>query len=142
MAIRSSAEEFGDQRIVFFDGVCSLCQQSVQFILAHDTKAIFSFASLQGEAAAKILSSWQLNPQQMNSVVLLEKGKVYTRSTAALRVAKQMRGIWPVLWVFILVPTFIRDAVYDWIARNRYRWFGKLETCWIPSPEWKERFLD
>jgi len=130
------------ERVVFFDGVCNLCKRSVQFILTHDPKAIFSFASLQGEAAKKMLSSRQLDAQQMNSFVLLEKGKVYTRSTAALRVAKQMSGIWPVLWVFMLVPTFIRDAVYDWIARNRYRWFGKLETCWIPSPEWKERFLD
>lgn len=142
MGIRSSAEEFGDQRIVFFDGVCSLCQQSVQFILKHDPKAIYTFASLQGEAAGKILSSCQLDPQQMNSFVLLEKGKAYTRSTAALRVAKQMSGIWPTLWIFMLAPSFIRDAVYDWIARNRYRWFGKLETCWIPRPEWKERFLD
>jgi predicted DCC family thiol-disulfide oxidoreductase YuxK len=142
MAIRSSAEDFGNQRIIFFDGVCNLCQQSVQFILAHDPKVIFSFASLQGEAAKKILSSRQLDAQQMNSFVLLEKGKVYTRSTAALRVAKQMSGIWPVLCVFMVVPSFIRDAVYNWIARNRYHWFGKLETCWIPSPEWKERFLD
>jgi predicted DCC family thiol-disulfide oxidoreductase YuxK len=142
MAIRSSAEEFSDQKIIFFDGVCNLCQRSVQFILTHDPKAIFSFASLQGEAAAKILSSWQLNPQQMNSVVLLENGKIYIRSTAALRIAKQLNGIWPILYVFIIVPPFIRDAVYDWISRNRYRWFGKQENCWLPRPEWKKRFLD
>jgi len=97
----------------------------VQFILTHDPKAIFSFASLQGEVANKILLSHQLDNQQMNSFVLLENGEVYTRSTAALRVAKQMSGIWKLLYVFILVPPFIRDAVYDWIARNRYHWFGK-----------------
>jgi predicted DCC family thiol-disulfide oxidoreductase YuxK len=130
------------QKIIFFDGVCNLCQRSVQFILTHDPKAIFSFASLQGEVANKILLSHQLDNQQMNSFVLLENGEVYTRSTAALRVAKQMSGIWKLLYVFILVPPFIRDAVYDWIARNRYHWFGKQEICWIPRHGWKERFLD
>lgn len=142
MAIRPSAEEFKDQRIVFFDGVCNLCQRSVQFILSHDPKAIFSFASLQGEVAKKILSSHQLDAEKMNSLVLLENGHVYIRSTAALRVAKQLSGIWPIFYVFIIVPPFIRDAVYDWIARNRYRWFGKQETCWLPRTEWKDRFLD
>ena len=142
MAIRPSAEEFRDQRIVFFDGVCNLCQRSVQFILTHDPKAIFSFASLQGEVAKKILSSHQLDAGKMNSLVLLENGHVYIRSTAALRVAKQLSGIWTILYVFIIVPPFIRDAVYDWIARNRYRWFGKQETCWLPRTEWKDRFLD
>jgi predicted DCC family thiol-disulfide oxidoreductase YuxK len=92
--------------------------------------------------AQKILSSHHLDTQQMNSFVLLENGKVYTRSTAALRVAKQLSGIWPILYVFIIVPPFIRNAVYDWIAHNRYRWFGKQENCWLPRPEWKKRFLD
>ena len=142
MDIRLSAEELGDQRIVFFDGICNLCQRSVQIILTHDPKAIFSYSSLQGEVAKKILSSHQLDAEQMNSFVLLENGKVYTRSTAALRVAKQLSGIWPILYAFIIVPPFIRDAVYDWIARNRYRWFGKQENCWLPRPEWKTRFLD
>ena len=142
MAIRPTAKELGDQRIVFFDGVCNLCQRSVQFILTHDPKAIFSFASLQGEVAKKILSSHQLDAEKMNSLVLLENGHVYIRSTAALRVAKQLSGIWTILYVFIIVPPFIRDAVYDWIARNRYRWFGKQETCWLPRTEWKDRFLD
>ncbi len=130
------------QKIIFFDGVCNLCQRSVQFILTHDPKAIFSFASLQGEVAKKILSTHQLDTEQINSLVLLENGKIYIRSTAALRIAKQMSGIWKLLYVFILVPPFIRDAVYDWIARNRYHWFGKQETCWIPRHGWKERFLD
>jgi predicted DCC family thiol-disulfide oxidoreductase YuxK len=142
MAIRSSAEEFSDQKIIFFDGVCNLCQRSVQFILTHDPKAIFSFASLQGEGAKKILSTHQLDTEQINSLVLLENGKIYIRSTAALRIAKQLNGIWPILYVFIIVPPFIRDAVYDWISRNRYRWFGKQENCWLPRPEWKKRFLD
>ena len=141
MAIHS-AEEFDAQRIVFFDGVCNLCQRSVQFILTHDSKATFSFASLQGDVAKKILSPHQLDTEQVNSLVLLENGKVYTRSTAALRVAKQLNGLWPILYVFMIVPPFIRDAVYNWIARNRYRWFGKQETCWLPRPEWKKRFLD
>jgi predicted DCC family thiol-disulfide oxidoreductase YuxK len=130
------------QEIVFFDGVCNLCQRSVQFILTHDKKAIFAFSSLQSPIAKQLLLPHGISTSEINTFILLENNKVYTRSTAALRVAKKLGGFWVSLYAFIIVPPFIRDAVYDFIARNRYRWFGKQETCWLPRPEWKQRFLD
>lgn len=129
------------QHIIFFDGVCNLCQQSVQFVLAHDKKGIFSFASLQSSFAEQTLIPYGISTVEMNTFILLENNKIYTRSTAALQVIKKLGGLWPLLYVFIIVPPFIRDAVYKWIARNRYRWFGKQESCWMPREEWKQRFL-
>lgn len=129
------------QHIIFFDGVCNLCQQSVQFVLAHDKKGIFSFASLQSSFAEQTLMLYGISTVEMNTFILLENNKIYTRSTAALQVIKKLGGLWFLLYVFIIVPPFIRDAVYKWIARNRYRWFGKQESCWMPREEWKSRFL-
>jgi predicted DCC family thiol-disulfide oxidoreductase YuxK len=132
----------GNKGIIFFDGVCNLCQRSVQFILTHDKKACFAFSSLQSPIATELLLPHGISTSEINTFILLENNKVYTRSTAALRVAKELGGFWVLLYGFIIVPPFIRDAVYDWIARNRYSWFGKQETCWLPRPEWKERFLN
>lgn len=129
------------QPIIFFDGICNLCQQSVQFMLTHDTKGIFSFASLQSQFAEHILAPHGISTAEMNTFILLEKNTVYTRSTAALRVLKKLGGLWALLYVLIVVPPFVRDAVYKWIAKNRYRWFGKQESCWMPREEWKSRFL-
>jgi predicted DCC family thiol-disulfide oxidoreductase YuxK len=128
-------------RIIFFDGACNLCQRSVQFILTHDKKGIFSFASLQSSIAEKTLMPYGISTAEMNTFILLENNKIYTRSTAALQVIKKLGGLWPLLYLFIIVPPFIRDAVYNWIARNRYRWFGKQESCWMPREQWKSRFL-
>ena len=128
-------------RIIFFDGVCNLCQRSVQFILTHDKKSIFSFASLQSRFAHEVLKKKNIDPSALNSFILLENDLLYTRSTAALRVAKKLSGAWPLLHLFILVPPFIRNGVYDWIAKHRYRWFGKQEGCWLPRDEWRQRFL-
>jgi predicted DCC family thiol-disulfide oxidoreductase YuxK len=130
-----------DKHVIFFDGVCNLCQQSVQFMLKRDKKGIFSFASLQSPFAEKALLPHGISTEVMNTFILLENNTIYTRSTAALRVAKKLSGLWPLLYAFIIVPAFIRDAVYNWIARNRYRWFGKNESCWVPREEWKSRFL-
>jgi predicted DCC family thiol-disulfide oxidoreductase YuxK len=127
--------------IILFDGVCNLCNSSVQFVIRHDKGAKFKFASLQSEFGQKILREEQLPVDDLRSFILIENGKVYTRSTAALRVAKKLGGAWPLLYGFIIVPRFIRDAVYDLIARNRYKWFGKQEACWVPTPELKNRFL-
>ena len=130
-----------ENAIIFFDGVCNLCNGAVQFVIERDRKSYFKFAALQSEFAAKTLSDFDLQVTQGDSFVLLENGKVYEQSTAALRVAKKLKGLWPLLYVFIIVPPFIRNAVYKFIARNRYKWFGKQESCWVPTPELKSKFL-
>lgn len=130
-----------EKAVIFFDGVCNLCNGAVQFVIAHDRKSYFKFAALQSEFAAKTLVNFDLKVSHGDSFVLLENGKVYEQSTAALRVAKKLNGLWPLLYMFIVVPPFIRNAVYKFIARNRYKWFGKQESCWVPTPELKSRFL-
>ena len=131
-----------DHAIILFDGVCNLCSSSVQQVLKHDPEGYFHFASLQGEAGQALLKQYQLPLNELNSFVLIENGNAFTRSTAALKVARKLGGIYQLLTPFILVPYPIRDAVYNLIARNRYKWFGKKEACWLPKPEWKKRFLD
>jgi predicted DCC family thiol-disulfide oxidoreductase YuxK len=126
---------------ILFDGVCNLCNGSVQFILRRDPQARFRFASLQSEAGQRLVTEQGLDPEILSSVILIEDGQVYRESTAALRIARHMAGAWKLLRVFVLVPRPIRDAVYRLIARNRYRWFGKSETCWLPTSELRARFL-
>ncbi len=128
--------------IILFDGVCNLCNSSVQYVIKHDSNAIFSFASLQGETGQQLLKQYNLSPSDLNSFVLIKDDKAYTRSTAALTVAKQLTGITKLLYGFIIVPRFIRDAVYNMIAKNRYKWFGKKDSCMIPTPALKSRFLN
>ena len=129
------------QAVIFFDGLCNLCSGAVQFVIKRDAKNLFQFASLQSEYATEVLTKFDLEPQQGDSFVLLENDKVYQRSTAALRVARKLNGLWPLLYALIIIPRFIRDAVYNYIAKNRYKWFGKKESCWVPTPELKEKFL-
>jgi predicted DCC family thiol-disulfide oxidoreductase YuxK len=128
--------------VVLFDGVCNLCNGSVQFIIKRDRKKIFRFASLQGKAGQEILQRYNLSRTDFNSFVLLEDGNVYTRSTAVLRMLKRLGGGWKLLYGFIIIPKFMRDGAYNFIARRRYKWFGKKEECWIPTPNLRERFLD
>lgn len=130
-----------DFPVIFFDGYCNLCNGAVQFTIERDRKNIFHFASLQSDYAQEKLTPFAIQPKQGESMVLLENGKIYERSTAALRVAKQLSGAWPLLYGFIIIPTFIRDAVYDYVGKNRYKWFGKQESCWVPTPELKAKFL-
>jgi predicted DCC family thiol-disulfide oxidoreductase YuxK len=130
-----------DQPIVLFDGVCNLCNGAVQFIIRHDKKNIFMFASLQSEVGRKILEQYNFPLDELNSFILIENNKAYTRSTGALRVAKKLNGLWPLLYGFIIIPKFIRDSIYNWVAGNRYKWFGKKDACMIPTPELKARFL-
>ena len=129
-------------RIVFFDGVCNLCSSSVQFILKRDKREVFQFASLQSEAGQKALEMAGYDPAILHSVLLKEDNRWYNKSSAALRIARHLSGAWPMLYAFIIIPKFLRDGVYDFIGRHRYRWFGKKETCWIPQPKWKKRFID
>ena len=131
-----------NQHIILFDGVCNLCNSSVQFVINHDPNHLFNYAPLQGDTAKDLLANSDSPGLDLDSVVLVEDGKVYDRSTAALRIARKLKGGWPLLYGFIIVPKFIRDGVYNWIAKNRYRWFGKKESCMIPTPELKSKFLD
>ena len=128
--------------IIIFDGVCNLCNGAVQFAIERDPTAIFRFASLQSDFGQSILAQNVGGTAGGGTIILLENGKVYDRSTAALRVARQLSGWIKYLYVFIIVPKFIRDFVYKIVAKNRYRWFGKQESCWLPTKALKARFLD
>lgn len=128
--------------VVLFDGDCSFCNRSVQFILRRDPGKRFQFAPLQSSIAQRLLQQAGRRREDLpDSIVLLEQDRLYTKSTAALRIARGLRGLWPLASVFLVFPAFLRDAVYDLIARNRYRWFGRQQTCLIPTPEIRERFL-
>ena len=127
--------------IILFDGICNLCNSSVQYVIKHDPGALFKFASLQSEQGQNLLKQFNLAANDLNSFVLIQDNKAYTRSTAALKVAKQLNGAIKLLYGFIIVPAFIRDAVYKLIARNRYKWFGRKDQCMVPTPEVKSKFL-
>ncbi len=127
--------------ILLFDGVCNLCNASVQWVLRRDRHARFQFAALQSEVGQRLLRQHGLDPASLDSVVLVDGDRVYLRSAAALGVAVRLGGFWRLMGVFYLVPALLRDLIYNWIARNRYRWFGRQEQCWLPRQEWKERFL-
>lgn len=127
--------------IILFDGVCNLCNRSVQLVIRHDAQGVFRFASLQSEVGQRLLQQSGLDTTHFSSLVLVDRDKVFTQSDAALKIALYLGGFWRLLSIFRLVPRFIRNAVYAWIARNRYQWFGKTESCWLPTPELKARFL-
>lgn len=129
------------KRIVLFDGACHFCDASVQFIIQRDPATHFYFTSLQSEVGKQLKKQFSISEDE-DSVVLIEKNKVYTKSSAALHIAKKLDGLWHLLFLFILIPRPIRDSVYQYVARNRYKWFGKKEaSCTLPSPEIRNRFL-
>jgi predicted DCC family thiol-disulfide oxidoreductase YuxK len=128
--------------VVLFDGVCNLCNGSVRFVIERDPHKHFQFAPLQSETATTLIGG-TANPLAMpDSIVLVDDGRFYVRSTAALRIARRLRFPWPLLWVFMAVPRPLRDWVYDVIARHRYGWFGKRDTCMVPTKEIRDRFLE
>lgn len=127
--------------IVYFDGMCNLCNVSVQFIIARDKRARFKFASLQGDYALHALGGCYIEKHASNGLVLQRGAALYNKSSAALQIARQLNGIWPLLSIFWIVPKPLRDALYNIVAKNRYRWFGKEDTCRIPSAETNHRFL-
>ncbi len=130
-----------DKPILLFDGVCNLCNSSVQFIIRHDPKGIFRFAALQSDVGKQLLQQANMSPDSIHTVVLYESGTFYTHSDAPLRVVRHLRGAWPLLYGLVLIPRFIRDAIYRWIARHRYRWFGQRASCMIPTPDLRARFI-
>tara|TARA_B100001765_G_scaffold54186_1_gene32010 strand:+ start:117 stop:515 length:399 start_codon:yes stop_codon:yes gene_type:complete len=129
-------------KIILFDGVCNLCNGAINFIIKHDPKGIFKFASLQGETGKQLLAQHTIDPQETDSIVLIDNDQVSVKSSAALRIAKNLNQGYPLLFGFMIIPTFIRNGVYDFIAANRYKWFGKKESCMLPTPELRSRFLD
>lgn len=127
--------------VVLFDGVCNFCNYWVNFAIRHDRKKKLRFTPLQGETASRLLTKYKLSTSSLSSVIFIDKEKVYTQSSAAIRIAKHLDGGWKLFYGFMIVPKFIRDFFYNIIARNRYKWYGKKERCMIPTPELKERFL-
>lgn len=124
--------------VVLFDGVCNLCNKSVQLIIKHDKQDYFRFAALDAAYGKAMIARYQINT---DSIVLIEGDQAYTESDAALRIAKRLSGIYPLLYVAIILPKFIRDPIYKMIARNRYKWFGKSDACWLPSLHLRQKFL-
>ncbi|MGB3548453.1 MAG: thiol-disulfide oxidoreductase DCC family protein [Saprospiraceae bacterium] len=127
--------------LLLFDGVCNLCNGAVQFIIDRDDRDLFRFASLQSELGRSVLRKYDLDSTSLDTVVLVQKGRAYTHSEAALRTAAQLDGGYRLLSVFRILPRFFRDGVYRFIARNRYRWFGREEACRLPRPEWQAKFV-
>ena len=137
----SAQTDSADTDVVFFDGVCNLCNGAVDFIIERDSEGGFRFSSLQSDYAQRTLPASDV-VGELNSIVLSENGKLYRRSTAALRIARKLKGLWPMMYVFIVVPPPIRDLVYRLIATYRYSWFGRSESCRIPTPELQARFIE
>lgn len=127
--------------IIFFDGVCNFCNNSIQFILKRDKKDLFRFSPIQSDTGINLLPPNTVNQTNPDSIILLFEGKVYDKSSAAIKIASMLGGVWKLMNVYWIAPKFLRDAVYNYIAKNRYKWFGKKEACMIPSPEERAKFL-
>ncbi|RDC61631.1 thiol-disulfide oxidoreductase DCC family protein [Adhaeribacter pallidiroseus] len=130
-----------NQAVILFDGVCNLCNGFVQFVIKHDRQGYFKFTALQSDAGQEILQQVNFSNNALDTVVLVENGKMFVRSTAALKILARLDGFWPLAYAAIILPAFLRDFIYVGVARNRYRWFGKQESCMVPTPELKSRFL-
>ncbi|MFB6457953.1 thiol-disulfide oxidoreductase DCC family protein [Chitinophaga sp. Hz27] len=131
-----------DHGIILFDGICNFCNSSVNYVIRHDSKGYFRFAALQSAAAADLAAKYGFTTLDMGTFILIENGHVYTKSTAALRVAAKLNFPVRLLYLFIVVPSFIRDRVYDLVARNRYRWAGKNPVCMVPTAAVRSRFIN
>lgn len=135
-------DNFENKSIILFDGVCNLCNASVNFVIKHDKKAQFLFASFQSDAAKEIMLHFNLKNLNLDSIVLIDDGKIYEKSTAILIIARLLNGGYKLFYFFIVIPKSVRDRLYSYIAKNRYKFFGKRERCMIPSPELRNRFLE
>ena len=132
---------FENKSIILFDGVCNLCNTAVNFIIKHDKKERFLFASLQSDAGKEILLHFSSKKNNLNSVLLIENGNIYDKSTAALLILKHLQTSLRLLTIFKYLPLRIRDELYDFIANHRYQWFGKQKTCMLPTPKMSKKFL-
>ena len=128
--------------VLLYDGVCNLCDRSVQFVLDHEAESTFRFAALQSDVGRRLADAHGIDADALASLVVVDGGRVYTRSDAALRIAQDLRAPWRALQATRYVPRVVRDAVYDLVASNRYRWFGTRDACRIPTSDVAARFLD
>ena len=133
---------FKNKSIILFDGVCNLCNSSINFIIKHDKKKQFLFTSLQSDAAKDLMLHYEIKKYDIDTIFLLEEGKLYDKSTAILKISKHLNYGLQFCYGFIIIPKHWRDLVYDFIAKKRYKWFGKRESCIKPSLKLKSRFLD
>jgi predicted DCC family thiol-disulfide oxidoreductase YuxK len=132
-----------DAPVILFDGICNLCAASVQFVLRNERSPIYRFASLQSDVGREYLA--KIVPaeyQNTNTIILIEGGVAYYKSTAALKIARSLSFPWPILSIFLIMPEKIRDLAYDFIGQRRYKWFGKMDACWVPDQSVSDRFLD
>jgi predicted DCC family thiol-disulfide oxidoreductase YuxK len=127
--------------LILFDGVCNFCNNAINLVISRDKKDHFRFAPLQSVHGEKALSQLKQEDINADSIVLVQGDKLFIKSTAALRISRKMSGAWPLMYGFIIVPRFIRDWVYDYVAANRYKWWGKKEMCMVPTPELRKKFL-
>ena len=130
-----------EKAVLIFDGVCNFCDRSVRFVLKRDRRGRFLFASNQSEAGSALLRRFGVDPGSVASVYLVDGDRIWAKSTAALEIARRMPLPWTLGYGFIIIPRFLRDAIYDWIARNRYRWFGRADSCRVPAESDRSRFL-
>lgn len=131
-----------NQSIILFDGVCNLCNSAVNFVIKRDNNNRIQFAPLQSETARVLLKDSAINSSELRSFVFIDKGVLYTESTAALKVCRYLSALWPLCYGLMVVPSFIRDGFYRWVGKNRYKWFGKKDECMIPTPELRAKFLN
>jgi predicted DCC family thiol-disulfide oxidoreductase YuxK len=138
------AEVSGEHPVVLFDGVCNVCNRAVNFIIDRDPEGTFRFASLQSEAGRTIVQGFgRTIPQgDPETIVVVDRSRLYEQSGAMLRIARHMRGAWPLLTALLVVPRPLRDVLYRWAAARRYKWFGKSDTCRVPTQELRARFLE
>ncbi len=130
------------QAVLLYDGLCCLCNRTVHFLLRIDRRSVLHFAALQSTSAKSLLEQVDHSRPLPDGVVLIHNGKIYTESDAALKSLQLIGGIWKLVSILRFIPNFIRKPIYRIVARNRYKWFGKYDTCPLPKPEWKQRFLD
>ena len=131
-----------NKKIILFDGVCNLCNTSVQYVIRHDKKDIFRFVALQSDLGQSILKHIGIDTKNIDSIILYEPGVAYFyKSSAAIEIAKTLGGFFTISAIFSIIPTGLRNLIYDFVAKNRYKWYGKQEACMIPTPELKAKFL-
>lgn len=135
-------DNFMDKKIILFDGVCNLCNSAVQFIIKRDKKDTFRYAALQSEIGTQLVAERAIDTSKVDSIILIEPGVAYfTKSDAALQIARSFGGLWSAMTIFSWIPKTFRDALYDLVAKNRYKWFGRKDACMIPTPELQAKFL-
>lgn len=130
-----------EKAIILFDGFCNLCNASVHFIIKRDKKDLFQFTTFQSDTGKDIATKLRIENLVSDTIILYQRGKVYTQSTAALTIARRLSGLWPLLYSLIVIPPPLRNAIYNVISRNRYKWFGRRDTCMLPTKETLEKFI-